>query len=99
MVITVDFTGGTVTLVDPADFTRFHVETRGDGDLSEALAAASAGRVEGEHAFIDVDWLRVNGDESDEWGAGFTKMLGYAQSKGWLDDRGAIQAHVERHTD
>jgi hypothetical protein len=96
MVITVALPAGDVVLVDPGDFTKFHVEARGDGDLGGALASAGAGRLDGDHAFIDTDWLRANAPDDAAWPEGFTKMLGYARSKGWLDDRGAIQAHIER---
>ena len=31
----------------------------------------------------------------EEWGAAFVEMCEYAVSKGWVDDAGRIQAHVE----
>jgi hypothetical protein len=31
----------------------------------------------------------------DEWGEGFAAMLAHAASKGWVDDEGAVRAHVE----
>jgi hypothetical protein len=96
VVITVDTVSGEVTLVDPDDFTKFHVDARGAGDVGEALASAGAGRLDGDHAFIDTDWLRATAAGTPEWAEGFTKMLGYAQSKGWIDEHGAVQAHIER---
>ena len=61
--------------------------------ISSALA--SAGRYDGEHAWIEQGWLTRQGEAyGSAWREGFDKMAGYAQSKGWIEN-GAIRAHVE----
>lgn len=104
MVITVDLQRGDpapVALRDPEDCTKFHVEVIGPRELAalgHALVDADAGRVDGDHAFIEIGALRrmVSGRVGDSWADDFEKMLGYARSKGWLDETGSsIQAHVE----
>ena len=103
MIIDIDLTGGSsvVQLVEPEDCKRFHLGVRG-GD-SEALGAALSTQAVGRllpsgDALIDIDAVRrlAAGQVPDSWGRDFDAMIGYAKSKGWLDDTGeAIQAHVE----
>ncbi len=103
MFVLVDLTGPrpAVTLEEPADCTRFHVQANGARDpslLATALSAAGAGRMKGEDALVSIDAVRAmaSGRVGDGWAADFAKMLDYARGKGWLDDAGdAIQAHVE----
>ena len=103
MIIDIDLTGGspTVQLVEPEDCRRFHVGAKG-GDteaLGAALSAQHVGRLlPSGDALIDLDAVRrlAAGRVPDGWEADFAAMVGYAKSKGWLDESGeAIQAHVE----
>ena len=103
MIIDIDLTGGspTVQLVEPEDCKRFHVGVRG-GDLDAlgaALQAQDVGRLlPSGDALIDIDAVRrlAAGQVPDGWEADFAAMIGYAESKGWLDESGeAIQAHIE----
>ena len=102
MIIDIDLSGGnpTVQLVEPEDCKRFHVGVRG-GDL-EALGAAlpaDVGRLlPSGDALIEIGAVRrlAAGQVPDGWDADFAAMVGYAKSKGWLDEGGeAIQAHIE----
>src|SRR5205085_4864029 len=89
-----------VTLEEPDDTKRFRVSVIGGRDAGlvfGALVDAAAGRLEGDDAFITIDAVRrmaagrVQPDWDDELGA----MLGYARSKGWIDETGnAIRAYV-----
>jgi len=54
------------------------------------------GRLDGDHAWIDPDWLKRNGIADPEWTSGLAKMLDYAASSGWTDEHGAIRAHIEQ---
>ena len=103
MIIDIDLTGGspTVQLVEPEDCKRFHVGVKG-GDLEAldaALPAQDVGRLlPSGDALIDIDAVRrlAAGRVPDGWEADFAAMVGYAKSKGWLDESGeAIQAHIE----
>lgn len=52
-----------------------------------------------EHSFVDrAELRRLAGARADDpdWQANLERMLAYAGTKGWIDDRGAIQAHVNR---
>lgn len=103
MIIDIDLTGepAGIELEEPEDCTRFHVAVRGaDLDaLDSVLAAQNLGRLlpSGE-ALIRIDAVRrlASGRVPDAWNADFDAMVGYAKSKGWLDEAGeAIQAHIE----
>jgi hypothetical protein len=101
VIVVVDVAGGPATLAEPEDCKRFHVEAAG-GDLDAVAGALGpAGTAEGApegHVYVDVDWVRrqAAGRVPDGWDADFEGMLGYARSKGWLNEAGtAIQAHVE----
>ena len=90
-----------VTLEEPDDCTRFHLTVAGGQDLARvfgALVDAAAGRLESDHAYITIDAVRrlAGGRVPDDWDERFEAMLGYASSKGWMDDTGnMIQAHIE----
>jgi hypothetical protein len=84
----------TVTLDEPADFKAFKVVVAsGDGG-----GLFSVGRL----AHRDTAWINAEavrtlaaGAATPAWEEGFAAMLAYAQTKGWLDAAGDIQAHVE----
>jgi len=85
-----------VELLEPEVFTAFKVVVHGGGP-SLALAPAVA-RVD-EHAWIRIEALRelAGAAATPEWEASLQGMLGYARSKGWVDDDlDAVRAHVEQ---
>lgn len=90
-----------VTLEEPDDCTRFHLAVAGGNDLARvfgALVDAAAGRLEGDHGLITIDSVRrmAAGRVGDDWDDRFAGMLGYARTKGWIDETGSsIQAHIE----
>ncbi|MGW0161681.1 hypothetical protein ACWDUN_20460 [Mycobacterium sp. NPDC003323] len=51
----------------------------------------------GEHVWIDPDLIAAAADRAGSapsWREGFERMRSFAGTKGWLDDRGWIRAHV-----
>ena len=86
-----------VTLDEPDDFKGFKVVVAsGDGG-----GLFSVGRL----AHRDTAWINANAVRARAGAAatptcedGFAAMLAYAQTKGWLDAAGDIQAHVEWET-
>jgi hypothetical protein len=81
------------------------VDERARAGLAAALEAAGAGRVDAEgDARIPADALRdlavraaddAGTGLGDGWDDDFTGMLDLAGSSGWIDDDGAVRAHVE----
>ena len=66
--------------------------------LAVVLASTGAGAVGGTgDVFVRPEAVRALAGASagEAWGAGFAKMCEYAVPKGWVDDAGRIQAHVE----
>ncbi len=62
------------------------------------VASTGVGAVGGTgDVFVRPEAVRALAGASagEAWGAGFAKMCEYAVSKGWVDDAGRIQAHVE----
>jgi hypothetical protein len=90
-----------VTLEEPDDTQQFKVVVIGGAEwglVFGALVDAAAGRLEGEDAFVTIDAVRrmAAGRVGADWDVRFVAMLGYARTKGWIDEGGnAIQAHVE----
>ncbi len=94
MIIAID-AGGAVTLQEADNFRGFKVTSAVSGKDALAKALASVGRYDGEHAWISRAWLEKQGaSHGASWKAEFDKMLGYAQSKGWVEND-SIRAHVE----
>jgi hypothetical protein len=93
-----------VSLEEPENCKQFHVVLSGDGDdaaVGSALDSAGVGRasVNPGHVYVNVDAVRTwaEGRVPAGWDDDFSAMLGYASSKGWLDESGAaIEAHIER---
>jgi hypothetical protein len=94
MRVVVDHDG--VRLDEAEVFTAFDVRRRGDVDLAAALARHGWGSVTATgDVMVSVAALRAAGPADDGWRAGLDGMLGYAATKGWLDDaRLHVQAHV-----
>ncbi len=69
-----------LALREPDDFSAFSV------------------RALGQHAFVDREiLLALAGDRVGDagWVAQLDAMLGYAESRGWVDAAGATRAHIE----
>ncbi len=92
---------GEVDLVEPEDCKRFHVLCAVPETALAAVADALGPWAVG--ATADHVWIRVDAVQAAAadrvaagWSDEFAAMLGYARSKGWLNDAGdAIAAHVE----
>ena len=66
--------------------------------LAAIVASTGVGAVGGTgDVFVRPEAVRAlaGATAGEVWGAGFAKMCEYAVSKGWVDDAGRIQAHVE----
>ncbi|HLX89933.1 MAG TPA: hypothetical protein VKR22_15920 [Acidimicrobiales bacterium] len=91
-----------VSLAEPDDCRRFHVEVEGQGHapaVDDALQSTGTGWLDGDGgAFVRVDRVRdlAAGRVGDDWPIRFAGMLDFARDKGWLSDDGeAIRAHLE----
>jgi len=88
----VTFDGDVPRLEDIDNFRAFKIVLApGQRPAFEAL-----GRVDGDHVWLDRAWLESQGRPADpDWAKGFAGMIGYAEKSGWVDDQGAIRAHIE----
>jgi hypothetical protein len=90
-----------IALAEPDVFDRLAVVVAGEGsraDLARATAGVGGLDEDGEHLFIARGALRSLAGEravSAVWMEGFDAMIGYAESKGWVDAEGRVRAHVE----
>jgi hypothetical protein len=93
-----------VSLEEPENCKQFHVVVAGVGDdalVASALEGAGVGHASPNagHVYVTIDAVRSMAEPrvGESWAGDFEAMLGYASSKGWLDDSGsAIEAHIER---
>lgn len=82
------------SLGDAENFRAFKVECASDrNDCTDAFA--EVGRLDGDHLWVDPAWLCSHGRRDADWAAGLQKMIDYAASAGWVDQAGAIRAHIE----
>jgi hypothetical protein len=95
-------TADATTLELAGEFTEFKVVVDSDcADLAETLAAHGAGLLDGDSAIIHSRWVEANAADSASaaWQSGFSGMLAYAGTKGWLTEDGTgITAHIEQHS-
>ena len=88
-----------VTLEEPQDLKRFHVEIpRAVEPEAAARALAGIGRLVGEdNAWVSESAVRaLPGAPSDAaWRQGWDKMISYAAKSGWIDPTSnEIKAHI-----
>lgn len=84
---------GPAVLEDAENFKAFKIVAAAG---APAAAFAEIGRLDSDHVWVSTAWLKANGKPEDgNWLAGLDKMLGYAKGAGWLDDSGAVRAHIE----
>ena len=79
------------SLEEPEDLKRFHVEVA-PGVQDPAVALVGWARLDGDHAWVDVEALRraAAGRVGARWDADFAGMLEYAKAKGWLSRTAAL---------
>jgi hypothetical protein len=89
-----------VTLEDPETFDSFSLVGTKRPTADDRVALNQQGvtfAADDTHAFVRrtlVERLAVEADVDDSWHTGFTAMVDYAESKGWLSADGAIRAHT-----
>ncbi len=101
MLVLVADDGGVVraSVEDAHNLRQLRAELRGvsDAQADEALREAGLGTLEGGHAWLVADALRVAGDGSSGWTADFYGMLAYAKTRGWMSADGSrVRAHIVR---
>ena len=88
-----------VSLEQPDDCGRFQVEGHGvtTAEIGEALHGVNGGSVNGDHAWIEPDYVRsrATGRVGHDWNNRFAGMLAYATKQEWLDAQGRVRAHCE----
>ena len=90
MIVKVDPGDGGVTLEEPEDCRRFHVEATGGDVAAVACAVGSSAPAPDDHVWVAIDWIRrqAAGRVGEGWDDELEAMVGFARSKGWLDDAG-----------
>jgi len=89
-----------ITLDDADTFTAFSVRAPGRSSAEAAAAFGMDAQARDEdHLWISIARLRALGRThgSLTWQTGCDGMLGYAKSKGWVDEeQRLVRAHIER---
>lgn len=96
MILRIDTDRNTVSLTDIDDLKHLSAEVSGEGDIDQALGTFGAIDDDGAHLWISVDALRKAAmpAHDTDWSGRFDAMIGYADSKGWID---ASHARVRVH--
>lgn len=93
-------TPAAVELRDRENLGELSIRITGAQDMDRLRAALAAwGRLDDDHhAYIRVDALRTLAGESArnaDWRTAFDDMIAYARSHGWVDQGGAVRAHID----
>ena len=97
MIVVVDGASGQVSLADERNLTALSVTLQGCDAAAAAGTLGALGRIDGEHAWLDIAGLRALSPLSadPDWLAGFAAAMAYASSKGWTDAAGThVRAHL-----
>ena len=88
---------GAITLAEALDFKRLDVlvDPQSPAQLEQSIARVGSRDGEG-HVRLSPQVLRFLSSHagSADWEGQFDGMIGYAASKGWLDDQGRVRAHL-----
>lgn len=86
------------TVGDLANLRELSVNVGGTAinSVGRALAASGLGSFDGEHAWLDIRGLRAAGRHLGAgWDDGFSGMIAYARTHGWLSaDDSLVRAHL-----
>jgi hypothetical protein len=97
VIVVVDGGTGQVAMDDAENLRGLSVELRSCAAGQADTLLGDLGRVDGEHVWLDIALLKALSPKAGEpeWAAGFDGVMGYAQSKGWIDETGTrVRAHV-----
>lgn len=85
------------TVADVGNLRALHVDLTGvDTTTAErAITAAGLGTPDGDHVWLEIAALRAAGHPTEDWRAGFDRMIAYAAEQGWVDGT-RVRAHVVR---
>ena len=86
-----------LALGDADDFKGFKLRLRAAAGARPDLPGIAY--VDDDNVLVDPGLVGAlpGAPETDAWREGFGRMVDYAATKGWVDERtGAIRAHVER---
>jgi len=92
-----DGIAGGVRVQDAEELTSLSVELCDFAPGQVPALPAGLGRIEGEHAFLDINALRalVPIPRSCSWDERFGQAMAYARRKGWTDSTGSmVRAHI-----
>jgi hypothetical protein len=89
---------GRLTLHEPDDFKRLHVEAS-DGDLSRETinaALASMAEVDGDNFWIGIAALKALASRDAAWERSFDAMIASVQKFGWVSQNGQrVRCHLK----
>lgn len=77
------------------DFTGFKAVAPAGDDLRALARKCGLVDAGGAHLWVDPNWLLSQRPNEDAWRESLAGMIGYAESKGWLDASGRVRAHIE----
>lgn len=91
----------TITLREPDDFRRLHVEVSGlnGPELKRVIRSCGLGQIVAgsTQLQLSVRSLRnLAGEQTPRWHDDFNAMLEYADAHGWMPDRDSVLAHYVR---
>jgi hypothetical protein len=89
MIVLVSETGE-IVLFEPKNFKQFSVRIK-SANSPDSL------RIEGAHVWVPIERIKALAPADDpEWSVKFDQMVGFARSKGWVnDDLASVRGHLE----
>lgn len=92
MKLILDGVAGSVRVEDAEELTSLSLELRDLVPGQVPALPADLGRIEGEHAFLDIDALRalVPARRSCSWDGRFGQAMAQARRSGWTDPTGSL---------
>lgn len=98
MIVDIDTSTASCSLLEADVFTAFHVrsDTAAASEAAAAMGSAGDAADEPDHVWVSIEWLIGAGGGDDAWRTQFDAMVGFAASKGWINDEGThLKAHLE----
>ena len=97
MKLILDGVAGGVRVEDAEELASLSLELRDFAPGQVPALPPGLGRIDGEHAFLDIDALRALAParRSCSWDGRFGQAMAYARRNGWTDPTGSlVRAHI-----
>jgi len=97
--IQIDLSNNGASIQDVRTLTEFEIRSQEiNAEQTSSLIGGGSYVKDESHVWVSINWILENIKEevNDDWNMEFNKMIAYAKTKGWVNEKEThLQAHIE----